>query len=442
MIRSTLKRYNSIKKQELVLKNFVRSNLSLLNLNFIFFFSVWIYSTIAPLILQKDFGMSSVELTYYQNIYILATVFTFALSNIIMGKKVSYIKMIKWPLISLPVVSLVMYLTLHFGWNMSLLYVSRFVEGLACGYFLSIVSFVLKTKLLSEERNGEINSYLISVGYFLKVVVPIITINVFVLNHDPENIFLLSFIVYMILLVHYLKVARTISFKYNRDILKHKITTCEIVHDTIGSSLKNHMSFFVKKENWFVKLYFIYTISLRYAMRPFFDLYLGLYLIMEYKISIEHITLLISLMVAGQALQALTGRLSDKVNLSTFNIIQLILQTMLLYIIIETDIVKDYYYLSLLIFFILGMARSMYANYDYKITNYVIKKGSFPVNEITFIHNTFGELIHYFTYVVAGVLLVFIDLQTLAQYPLIISGLLILGWGIFDRVLFKRTVKN
>lgn len=387
----------------------------------------------APLILTKHFNFSTITISFFQNLCILGFALGFAFANIALNARKSYLHYLEKAIILLPILMLIDFIVLKYNLNSNILLTSRFLEGIFCGIFLSTISFLIKLELIDYEKNGEINGYLSSTIYFLKFIVPLITIHFIAINGHEENIFLIGCIIYILMIFVFFKNKRNLFYKYQFKILKHNKKE---FYTSYIRALKKNLNFFYKKENMFYKIFYLSLISLRFGLRPFFDLYISIYLIKEYNVSLENIALYISLMVFGQSTQLITGRLSDKINLFYYNLIQIIGSTIVFIFIYKFELINNSIILTYLVFFFMGFFRAMYGNYDYKISNFMIEIGKFKINKINFITNVYGEIIHYIFYLIFGLLLIFISLKTLMIIPIIMSILSLVVLFIFDYKFF------
>jgi hypothetical protein len=418
------------------LKKFIKHNLIIINIQYLYFLGLWAYATLAPLILTKNFAFSSTQISFYQNLFILGFAFGFAFSSLALSSRQSYIHYITRSIIILPILMVLNYCILHFNLHKDLLLVSRLFEGIFSGILLSIISFILKLELLSYQKNGALYSYILSFSYVLKFSIPLISIHFVAIPGHEENIFLLSAFLNFFMVIILFKNKRKIFYKYQLKISKHNKA-----HDkeTLLKSLKSNLHFFYKRHNLFYKYYLIVSIILRYSSRPFFDLYMGLFLIHEYDFSIAQITLFIGFMTLGQSTQLLTGSLSDKINLFYFNFIQVLGTTFLMILLFNFSIIHESLIITYLFFFFIGFFRGMSANYDYKISNFMTEVAKFKINQINFITSVFGEVVHYFSYLFYGFLLIFISIKSLMIIPIVISGLSLVSLFYFDlKIFFKH----
>lgn len=414
------------------MKIFVKNNKLIITIQYLYFIGLWTYATIFPLILNKHFSFSTAELSMFQNIYILFMAIGFAFASIYIGKKASYIKIFSNSIFLLPILMIMNYLCIHFNINHLCLFFIRFLEGLSTGIFLSVISFIIRLELLDYQKNGQINSYMFSLGYLIKFLVPIISINYFATKGNEENIFIFATIFYSIMTLILFKYKRFLFYKYQSKISKHNKDKKLL---NFMDSLKFNFLFFKKNEYFSLKMFFLSILFSRNSLRPFFDLYLGLFLINTTNKSLTEITFLISLIIIGQSSQIFTGKLSDKINLYYFNLIQLI-GLIIVYILLIN--INSFNNLTIyIIFYLFGFFRSMYANYDYKAINYIIEKGNFQINQINFVNNVYGEFIHYLSYLIYGILLLFISIKSLIYVPLFIFFISIYFLYTFDFKFFK-----
>jgi hypothetical protein len=413
------------------LKIFVKNNKLIITIQYLYFIGLWTYATILPLILNKHFDFSTAELSLFQNIYILFMAIGFAFASIYIGKKASYIKMFSNSIFLLPILMILNYLCIHFDINHLCLFFIRSLEGLSTGIFLSVISFIIRLELLDYQKNGQINSYMFSLGYLIKFLVPIISINYFATKGHEENIFIYATIFYSIMTLILFKYKRLLFYKYQSKISRHNKDKKSL---KFMDSLKFNFLFFKKSEYFSLKMFFLSILFSRNSLRPFFDLYLGLFLINTTDKSLTEITFLVSLIIIGQSSQIFTGKLSDKINLYYFNLIQLIGSIIVYILLINIDSFNGL--VIYIIFYLFGFFRSMYANYDYKAINYIIEKGNFQINQINFVNNVYGEFIHYLSYLIYGTLLIFISIKSLIYVPLFIFFISIYFLYNFDYKIF------
>lgn len=415
------------------MKLFVKQNKIIIVLQYLFFIGLWTYATIIPLILYKNFGFSTAELSLFQNIYILFMAVGFAIASFYIGKRVSYIKIFSNSIFLLPILMILNYLCIHFDINHLFLFLIRILEGLSTGIFFSVITFLIRLELLDYKKNGQINSYMFSFGYVLKFLIPLISIKYFAITGNEENIFIFATIFYGIMTLILFKFKRKLFYKYQSKISRHNKNKQVL---NFIDNFKFNFLFFKRNENFSLKMFFLSILFSRNTLRPFFDLYLGLFLINTTNKSLTETTFLISLIIIGQSSQVFTGKISDKMNLYYFNLIQLVGTLITYYLLINIEYFQDF--IVYIIFYFFGFFRSMYANYDYKAINYIIKKGNFQINQINFINNVYGEFIHYISYLIYGILLLFISIKSLIYIPFIVFILSIYFLYYFDFKFFKH----
>lgn len=131
---------------------FFKKNIVILNLQYLFFIGLWSYATLAPLILTKHFNFSTITISFFQNLCILGFALGFAFANIALNARKSYLHYLEKAIILLPILMLMDFIVLKYNLNSNILLISRFLEGIFCGIFLSTISFLIKLELIDYEK--------------------------------------------------------------------------------------------------------------------------------------------------------------------------------------------------------------------------------------------------------------------------------------------------
>lgn len=395
--------------------------------------AIWSYASLLPMVLSKHYNFSDTFLSYTVTSFLIFFFLGMTYTNLKLDNKLNYTNYLLFGFLGLFSLTLFQGFQIDNLNNKYIYIVLRSFEGFFHGYITILLSFIFKSILVKENKNGLIHSLVVSFGYLVKATLPIFISAFLLFQHFEIVIYWYASFIYLVIILFILYNKKIFSFKYQ---LRLRKSQGKSNNNSLKVSLFGIKHFY--KDNIKLKIYYTFLIVVQNLNRPFYDLYMVLLLINYYDFSILNATFILSFMVFGQASQVIPGYLSDKIRLDIFRLIGIILYSTPIVIIIFFPNIFNNIILSCIIFFIFGVGRSFYASFDHKINMILIKEKT-KINHISLIQNIIGEFTHYFSYILLGsILWIGLDIKELFYFSLIIVILIYFAYFVFDRKYFNK----
>ncbi|AEG01006.1 MFS transporter [Methylomonas methanica] len=420
-------------------KAFIKTNKELFILSWGYAGSISLAATAINLILFKYYGYTEAELSIILNVYVLAFTIGTTYTNLHVSKRLSYVHAIIFLLSGSSIVYTLHTIIIETNLPHYFYILNRFMEGLFNGGIISITSHILKTKTIFNTNNGFIHSINSSAHFFIKLSIPLASTTLLIIPGFEASIYLFTSSILILLALYFYKSKNLFSNKYQKYMLiakKRQKLTNQSIKESFVSILINLLN----GDNKTYKSHYILSNLFHNSLRPFFDLYLGLLMISVYNYNLVETTFFASCVALGQSMQLFSGKIADRYFLYYYNLALISLFSLFFYTLAFEKQLFETPGIATILFFILGIGRSLYANYAYKITNNLIKLGM-PVNHTSFLSFLLAGFSNYFAYLMLSWLLYNgFSLNDLVYIPiLIIIGIIILSISI-DRVCFKKNI--
>lgn len=418
------------------MKLFYNTNKILAMLFLINQMAIWSYVTLIPLITSKFYSFSDVFLSYSVSVFLITFFVGITYMNVRMENKLNYTQ---WLLTTFWVMSLLAFaeaVVLHWGFSKYLFLIIRAIEGYFNGLMMVLMAYVAKSIISKHNKNGLLVSVRNLITYVIKGGWPIIITMFFIFEKYEMAIYIYGGLFYLLGYIYLYYHKKMFTYQYQRVL--RRAQGKKLKNLGFFKSLYNMKSFF--KSNLTPKIHFITITIAANLNRPFYDLYMMLFLMNYHSMSIVQTATLTSMMVFGQASEIIPGYFADKIELSKIRIVGLIIYASSLIIIIFSPIIKENYFVAMFIFYLFGLSRSFYNAYYSKLEMDLIKSGE-KVNQTSFVYNFLAELTHYASYTIIGFILLFgLDMKNIMYLSLIPTTVYVLIWLFYDRKRLNRVI--
>jgi len=407
---------------------FLKENKSINVILILYNIIIWSYVSLTPMILTKYYGYSETILSFATNIFLITTLSSAIYFNTMFENKIKFKNLLNITLLLFILSLLVLTLITKYNLPKELLYIAKGLEGMGWGLMTVKIGYIYKLILLSNDKNAMINAVKTSIVYLLKAVMPIIFSYIFLIEGKEYMVFAVSMLFYILFLIY---VARTKKSIYNQ--IQNKIDNYQgkIEKKSFIKNLKTMLNFY-KGELLKEKIYFTLINFFQNASRPFYDLYMVIFLINVLNYSVVETASILSFMVMGQASQFISSYILKYVSVRIYRILGIIIYAIPFLLIINYyDILKQNILYLYVLFFIFGFGRSFYANYSYIYVMELSKK--IKINQIDFATMIFAELSHNIAYFIYGIIMLNgVKIEELFHLWYVLLAGLVLVWFLFD----------
>jgi len=380
------------------------------------------------MILTKYYNFSEVILTFSTNLFLLSFLLSGIISNIYFSNKINFFKLALLSIFGFLLSISIIVLGLYFNLNHSYIYVAKIIEGLSFGLYANIFGYFFKIILLKNKKNNLINSINTSIVYSFKSFIPIIISSLFIIKGAEYTMYFAGILVYSIAIIYTILNSKKINLITKSHINRYHGKSYQKKNfiDNIKNITKFYNKVYLKE-----KIYYTLIVSIQNFSRPFYDLYMVIYLIDYQNCSVVISSLLLSGMVLGQASQVVSSYILTKTGIKRYRLLGLSIYSIAFVIIINIDYIYTNTYLAFIIFYILGLGRSFYANYEYAYIMSLSRK--IRVNEMDFASMLIREASHNLSYLILGIVLLFgYSVKDLFNLWYFIIIFLFILWYLFD----------
>lgn len=273
--------------------------------------------------------------------------------------------------------------------------VFKFIDALVALAFAVAAGHFTKSVFFSCEKNGQFYGYFISIIFGIKFLMPLVGSH-YVESAQSVLMLMIAGAVASLIVAFILVGSRVRLDKYHHYFKRHMPKP-----DGETSVKAGVKSYVLEAEGRINRLSFIIYTGFVGWWRPFYDMYLPLILVSTFAFTIIESSIIMSFLFIGQALQFLTAKYSDKLELwvqsGTFTAFKVLLISVLAF----SETVQGNLYMAAGIMLLLGVARSLHGAYTYKKINSLVDSKN-NLQNLNFIYVSYGELAHLLGYAVAG----------------------------------------